>query len=142
MRRVYKAIAAIAICSAVLGCSKLTDTPSVTFNEDSYILPASGGELIIPVRSTGVDEARISFSDHSNWEVAENGDMVPADGWIKIIKIIKDYQTTRDLAEWSSGIVVSVEPNSSKHERSAQIIVESFSASDEVRVTQSGSFVK
>lgn len=143
MVRLFKVslVALIALCMS--SCSKLTDTPSVTFPESGYLIPASGGRLIIPVRSTGIDDVRISYSDMSNWEVdSTTGDMVPAKGWIEIIKILNNYQSTRDLAEWSSGIVVEVEPNSGKSERSALIFAKSFSVESSIKITQPATIVE
>lgn len=106
------------------------------------MIPAAGGELIIPVRSTGVDDVKIDYSDNANWEIAENGDMIPSQGWIEVVKVINDYQSTRELAEWTSGVVINVKPNTNKYERRAVITVESFTASDAITITQPAAFVK
>lgn len=133
----------IVALSAVIAVSCLIrDTPSVEFSEESYIVPAAGGELIIPVHSTGVDDVTVKFSDRANWEVDDNGDMIPTEGWLKIVKIVDRYNATRDLAAWTSGIAVTIEPNEGNFERTAYITVNSFTAYSTVRVTQSGAFVE
>lgn len=140
MRSIYL-FAAICLAAFTTSCSK--DIPQVSFPESSYMIPASGGEMIIPVLSTGVDDVRIEYSDHADWVVAENGDMTPSQGWIELIKVINDYQTTsRTLAQWTSGIVINVAPNTTKYQRSATISVNSSTASATMSITQPAPFVK
>jgi hypothetical protein len=79
----------------------------------------------------------------SNWEVdSATGDMVPTKGWIEIIKVLNNYQTTRDLAEWSSGIMVEVEPNSGNSERSALVFAKSFNIESSIKIRQPASIVE
>lgn len=142
MKNILNIIGIVVLTASLCGCSQyLTDTPSVTFDEQSYMMTAAGGQIVIPVQSTGVDDVNIHFSDKSNWEVDENGDMTPKEGWIKIVKVIDNYQTTRDLAEWTSGIVLSIEPNEKTTQRTAYVTVTSFNVSNQVKITQSGLIV-
>lgn len=140
MKTFFTIFSTILFSLSLTSCVK--DIPSVSFPQSSYMIPAAGGELIIPVRSTGVDDVKIDYSDNANWEIAENGDMIPSQGWIEVVKVINDYQSTRDLAEWTSGVVINVKPNTNKYERRAVITVESFTASDAITITQPAAFVK
>ena len=127
------AVAAI----AMVGCA-IEDTPVVSFYEDSYTVSSKGGELIIPVSSTGVDDVIITYQ-HSDdaWEYdQETGDKTPTGGWIKLVKVIKNYETTRDLAQWQSGIYLQIEPNTSDCERVGYVTVSSFTAEARVTIKQ------
>ena len=122
---------------AMVGCV-IKDIPSVSFNEDSYTVSSEGGELIIPVSSTGVDDVIITYQ-HSDdaWEYDQStGDMTPTGGWIKLVKVIKDYDQTRDLAEWQSGIYLQIEPNTNDRERVGYVTVTSFTAEAKVTIKQ------
>ena len=117
-------------------CARMTDIPSVEFEESSYTISKEGGELIIPATTTGIDQVRITYRGDENWEVdPETGDRVPVDGWCKLVKIIEHYPT-RELAEWRSGIVLQIEPNDTGVARDVFISVQSFSKSDMVTVLQ------
>lgn len=140
MKTFFTIFSTILFSLSLTSCVK--DIPSVSFPQSSYMIPAAGGELIIPVRSTGVDDVKIDYSDNANWEIADNGDMIPSQGWIEVVKVINDYQSTRELAEWTSGVVINVKPNTNKYERRAVITVESFTASDAITITQPAAFVK
>ena len=120
---------------AMVGCA-IEDIPSVSFNEESYTVSSNGGELIIPVNSTGVDEVSISYqSGMDAWEVdPETGDRTPA-GWIKVVKLIEHYDT-RALAQWTSGIVLQIEPNERGVERIGYVTVRSFMAEKTVTIKQ------
>ena len=132
-RFIVLAVAAIAL----MGCA-IEDTPVVQFNEESYTVSSSGGELIIPVSSTGVDEVRISYqSGMDAWEIIdpETGDRVPS-GWIKVVKVIEHYEQTRELAQWQSGIYLQIEPNEGGVERIGYVTVRSFMAEAKVTIKQ------
>ena len=120
---------------AMFGCV-IEDTPVVSFYEESYTVSSKGGELIIPVNSTGVDEVSISYqSGMDAWEVdPETGDKTPS-GWIKVVKLIEDYDT-RALAQWTSGIVLQIEPNDRGAERIGYVTVRSFMAEEKVAIKQ------
>ncbi len=132
-RFIVLAVAAIAL----MGCA-IKDTPVVEFSESSYTVSSEGGELIIPVSSTGVDEVRISYqSGMDAWEVIdpETGDRVPS-GWIKVVKVIEHYEQTRELAQWQSGIYLQIEPNEGGVERIGYVTVRSFMAEAKVTIKQ------
>ena len=119
---------------SMFGCA-IEDTPVVSFYEESYTVSSKGGELIIPVNSTGVDEVSISYqSGMDAWEVdPETGDKTP-NGWIKLVKVIEHH--TRDLAQWDSGIVLQIEPNDRGFERIGYVTVRSFMAESKVAIKQ------
>ena len=120
---------------AMVGCA-IEDKPVVSFYEESYTVSSEGGELIIPVNSTGVDEVSISYqSGMDAWEIdPETGDKTPS-GWIKVVKVIEHYDT-RDLAQWDSGIVLQIEPNEGGVERIGYVTVRSFMAEQKVTIKQ------
>ena len=137
-------IAVLASLTFVVGCereiipNKIYDKPSVDFYEESMTVSAEGGDLIIPVNSTGVDNVTITLPTGDSWVIEENGDMTPADSWIKLVKVINEYDDpTRALAKWDSGISLQVEPNTTGYERTATIVVHSFQAIDTIVLTQS-----
>ena len=120
---------------AMVGCA-IEDTPVVSFSQESYTVSSDGGELIIPVNSTGVDDVQITYqSGLDAWEIdPETGDKTPS-GWIKVVKVIEHYDT-RDLAQWDSGIVLEIEPNTSEIERVGYVTVRSFMAEAKVTIKQ------
>ena len=120
---------------AMVGCA-IEDTPVVSFSQESYTVSSQGGELIIPVNSTGVDDVQITYqSGLDAWEIdPETGDKTPS-GWIKVVKVIEHYDT-RDLAQWDSGIVLQIEPNTSEIERVGYVTVRSFMAEAKVTIKQ------
>ena len=121
---------------AMVGCA-IKDTPVVSFYEDSYTVSSQGGELIIPVSSTGVDGVEITYrSSMDAWEIdPETGDRTPG-GWIKLVKVIEHYEQTRDLAQWDSGIYLQIEPNEGGVERIGYVTVRSFMAEQKVTIKQ------
>ena len=139
----FVAIAAIAVlgvsCEETIFPNKIKDEPKVEFYEESMTVGAEGGEVIIPVRSTGVDNVEFIFNYYDRWEEdAENGDLTPKEGWIKLVKVINEYEVpTRALAQWDSGISIVVEPNTTGHERKATISVRSFMIHDTIEIIQS-----
>ena len=139
----FVAVAAIAVfgvsCENTILPGKIEDKPFVEFFEESIVVDAEGGEVIIPVTSTGVDNVEFIFSYHDSWEVdEENGDLTPQEGWIKVVKVINEYEVpTRALAKWDSGISIVVEPNTTGYERKAKISVQSFMLHDTIEIIQS-----
>ena len=128
---------AITVMAAFAVSCAPTDVPSVEFYDESMTVSADGGDVIIPVRSTGVDNVTIVLSNGDRWVIDENGDRTPKDSWVKIVKVIEQYDDpTRALAEWDSGISLYVEPNTTGYERSATIIVQSFMVNDKIKLTQ------
>lgn len=100
------------------------DIPDVDFYERSYEVSAAGGEMIIPVNSTGIDGVRISYIGSNNKD------------WCEIVEVIDNYEMTRALAEWDSGIKISFTPNNSGKRRTVRIIANSFGAEDRVIIRQ------
>lgn len=100
------------------------DIPDVEFYERSYEVSAAGGEMIIPVNSTGIDDVRMSYVGSNNKD------------WCQIVEVIDYYEMTRALAEWDSGIKISFTPNNSGKQRTVRIIANSFGAEDRVIVRQ------
>lgn len=129
----------VAIAIGFVACSRNmeTDIPSVSFSQDIYAVSRDGGEVIIPVRSTGVDNVTITYPNGDMWEVdPDTGDKTPS-GWITLVKVINQYEpATRDLAEWTSGLCLEIEPNDTDYERTATIIVSSFTAEASITVRQ------
>ena len=115
----------LALC-LLLSTATLTgcDIPSVDFYERSYEVSATGGEMIIPVNSTGLDDVGIKYYGSNNKE------------WCEIVEIIDNYEMTRALAEWDSGIKISFTPNNSGKRRVVRIIATSFGAEDRVKIEQ------
>lgn len=100
------------------------DVPDVDFYERSYEVSAAGGEMIIPVNSTGLDQVAIKYYGSNNKD------------WCEIVEIIDNYDMTRALAEWDSGIKISFTPNNSGKRRVVRIIATSFGAEDRVKIEQ------
>ena len=115
----------LALC-LLLSTATLTgcDIPSVDFYERSYEVSATGGEMIIPVNSTGLDDVGIKYYGSNNKD------------WCEIVAIIDNYEMTRALAEWNSGIKISFTPNNSGKRRVVRIIATSFGAEDRVKIEQ------
>lgn len=128
------------VAMGLLGCSKITDTPVINFEESSYTVSVKGGELIIPVNSTGVHEVTITYRGGENWEVdSTTGDRTPTVGWCQLVRVIEHYEQetkTRDLAQWTSAIELQIEPNTTDFERVACVTVKSFSKEATVMVKQ------
>ena len=132
--------ASLIACFALVGCGKITDTPHLEFEQSSYIVSENGGELVIPVVSTGIDDVRVSYSHSDRWNTDSQGNLTPKEGWIKIKQVI--WETTRELAVFDSGVVLEIEPNKSSYERKASVIVRSFTISKSVDIIQPASLNK
>ena len=100
------------------------DIPDVDFYERSYEVSAAGGEMIIPVHSTGIDGVRMSYVGSNNKD------------WCQIVEVIDNYEMTRALATWDSGIKISFTPNNSGKRRTVRIIANSFGTEDRVIIRQ------
>lgn len=122
---------------AVVGCNRIEDAPEVSFYEESYIVSSEGGEIIIPVNSTGVDNVFITYQSGSDaWEVnPETGDRTPS-GWIEVVKVIEHYDATRALAKWDSGICLKIAPNKQGVERIGYVTVRSFMVEAKISIKQ------
>lgn len=134
MKRLFLLIVAALM---LVGCTELEDTPEVSFYEDSYTVSSKGGEITIPVSSTGVDNVFITYQRGGDaWEVdPETGDRTPS-GWIEIVKVIEHYDATRALAKWDSGICLKIAPNNEGVERIGYITVKSFMAEAKISIKQ------
>lgn len=143
MKKFYFAVFVAAMfaatsCEKISGTDMIEDVPSIEFYEDYMTVSAEGGEVIIPLHSTGVDH--VSLDDAKNWITDENGDLIPVDGWIEVVKVINEYdkevEATRALAQWDSAIVIRVEPNDLGCVRQAKIFALSFTKSDSILICQ------
>lgn len=131
----FKFLAIIAITLFTASGCVIKDIPSVSFSSEEFPVAQAGGDFIIPVLSTGVDNVLVHYHHNGNgWTVDENGDRIPNE-WCKVIRLVEDYET-RALASWQSGVEIHVEPNDTGSERTAQIEVKSFGASDFITVRQ------
>lgn len=119
MKRLF-ALLLLLSTTLLTGC----DIPEVEFYERSYEVSAAGGEMIIPVNSTGLDEVGIKYYGSNNKD------------WCEVVEIIDHYDMTRALAEWNSGIKIKFEPNNSGKRRSVRIVATSFGAEDRVVIKQ------
>lgn len=142
MRRLFfvcAVVAAIAAtsCEKIIGGDYIKDEPKIAFEEDQMIVSAEGGEVIIPINSTGIDD--VFIASDSNWIRDENGDLIPIDEWIEIVKVIDEYDAeegTRALPMYKSAIVVKVLPNDTGYGRSATLSARSFTVSDRIIIRQ------
>lgn len=144
MKRIYCMVALLAAMVAATSCEKvingpITDEPYIAFYEDQMIVSAEGGEFYVPITSTGINNASLDSGD--NWVQDENGDLLPIDEWIEIVKVINEYDAevegTRALAKWDSAIVIKVQPNETGYVRSASLSANSFMISDHIIIRQS-----
>jgi len=119
MKRLF-ALLLLLSTAMLTGC----DIPDVDFYERSYDVSAAGGEMIIPVHSTGIDNVRISYLGSNNKD------------WCEVTEIIDNYEMTRALAEWDSGIKIKFLPNNSGKRRVVRIVATSFGAEDRVVIRQ------
>ena len=128
----FLAVITLTLCFAT-GCV-VKDIPSVSFSNEEFPVAQAGGDFIIPVSSTGVSDVVVYYGNGNGWTLEENGDRIPNE-WCKVVRIVEHYET-RALASWQSGVEIHVEPNESVSERTAQIEVKSYGASDFITVRQ------
>lgn len=64
--------------------------------------------------------------------------LTPAVPWLSVSRIIEDYPQTKALAIWTSGVVLSIEPNTTAYKRDATVQITSFSKTAKVKVVQAG----
>ena len=142
MKRIFFVATALVALMTATGCEEIKgvdviwDKPAIAFEEDQIIVDAEGGEFYIMVNSTGIDH--VSLSDDSNWVEDENGDLVPIDEWIEVVKVINEYEAdgTRALVKWDSAIVIKVTPNDTGYNRNATLSATSFTKSDRIIIRQ------
>ena len=130
----------LALCGsiALVSCDKDSDDDDLTtvwFDAKEYALPANGGEVIIPVHSTGVNYATIKYNFDDSWQFTDQGTMIPREGWIEI-EVIPNYPESRNLMIGRSGLKLTVKPNKTTSSRTATLIVGSFSDMTSVQLKQ------
>lgn len=131
-------IATLALAICFTSCIK-QDIPSISVFQEEYIVDSSGGEIIIPVLSTGIDDVTLKLGYSDKWITnPTNGDRTPAKPWITISRIIESYPQTKALNTWTSAVVLSIEPNETKYVREATVQMRSFSKTADVKVVQAG----
>lgn len=130
----FKFLAIIAFTLFTASGCVVKDIPSVSFSNEEFPVAQAGGDFIIPVSSTGVSDVVVYYGNGNGWTMEENGDRIPNE-WCKVVRIVEHYET-RALASWQSGVEIHVEPNESGSERTAQIEVKSYGASDFITVRQ------
>ena len=137
MKHLFKIMLAVVVAASLTNC-KIKDSASIQAEQHSYTVAAEGGELTIPVNSTGIDNVNVDYrEDYYKWEVdSATGDLYPTTGWLTIKQVIHHYPTTRDLPLFREGIVVEFAPNNSGVEREATISIRSFNVSDNIKITQ------
>ena len=116
--------------------SPLMDVPEINFDEEKLEVAVGGGDYIIKVVSTGVDDVYINYD---NLEYAEDGNLYPSEEWITLNMVIYDYNEddTRALAKYTSGIDITVAPNTTGKTRKARIYARSFTKNDYIDIVQS-----
>ncbi|MBP3426167.1 MAG: BACON domain-containing protein [Rikenellaceae bacterium] len=138
MKQLLKLTLGITLAVCLTNCA-VEDVAEIRVEQPIYSVSADGGELIIPVTSTGIDNVQISYREsYYEWEVDENtGDLYPAEGWININRVINNYTPkTRDLPLFYSAVCLQIAPNTSTVERQASIRVTSFNKSAGIQITQ------
>lgn len=134
-------IVIIALTAIFMSCAK--DIPSISADQEEYLVDSNGGEIIIPVMSTGIDDVILKFGISDKWDIdPTNGDRTPKAPWITVSQIIENYPQTKALASWRSGVVLTIEPNESADKREATAQISSFTKTANVKVVQAGRSVK
>jgi hypothetical protein len=124
----FFAVASIAFTS----CAP-EDCPEIRFDLQQLNVDAEGGDYIIKVTSTGIDNVNIYF-----FEYDEDGNLQPGEQWITLNEVIYDYNenATRDLPLFISGVDITVAPNTTGVTRRARIYAESFNKTDTIEIIQ------
>ena len=121
-----------------MSCAK-RDIPAISVAQQEYIVDSNGGEITIPVTSTGIHDVTIKLGYSDRWNTdPDNGDRTPATPWISVSRVIEDYPQTRALASWTSGVVLNIEQNMTMYKREAIVQRSSFSKTANVKVVQVG----
>lgn len=115
--------------------SPLMDVPEINFDLEKMDVDKEGGDYIIKITSTGVDDVYIDFN---NLQYGEDGDLYPTEEWITLNKVIYHYDenATRDLPLYISGIDITVAPNTTGKTRKARIFANSFTKTDTIEIIQ------
>ena len=135
-----------ALCTSLLfaSCDKESNKngkETIYFDTTEVTLPAEGGQVIIPVYSTGVDYATIKYTFEDAWDFTSDGNKVPREGWIKL-EVIPNYPEARSLLMGRSGIKLTVEANKSIANRNAVLIVGSFNETSSITLHQPSTTAK
>ena len=139
--KVIKYFLILAVASvALVSCERVIpnmiwDTPEINFDQEQMSVAAEGGDYIIKVVSTGVDDVYVLFD---NLQHGENGDLYPGEEWITLNEVIYDYDenATRDLPLFISGVDITVAPNTTGMTRKARIYATSFNKTDTIEIIQ------
>ena len=132
------AIVILVLTTILMSCAK-QDIPAISVAQEEYLVDSNGGEITIPVTSTGIDDVTIKLGYSDRWNTdPDNGDRTPAAPWISVSKVIEDYPQTRALLSWTSGVVLIIEPNKTTSKREAIVLISSFSKTESVKVVQTG----
>ncbi len=120
---------------ALVSCEPNQDCPEIRFDLQQLEVAAEGGDLIIKVTSTGIDDVLI---DLDNLEQDEDGNLTPGEQWITLNEVIYRYDenATRDLPSYISGIDITVAPNTTGKSRKARIFANSFTKTDYIDIVQ------
>ena len=115
--------------------SPIMDKPEINFDQEQMSVAAEGGDYIIKVVSTGVDDV---YFDFDNLEYSENRNLTPGEEWSTLNEVIYDYDenATRDLPLYISGIDITVAPNTTGKSRKARIFANSFTKTDYIDIVQ------
>jgi hypothetical protein len=126
-------IAIAAVASIAFTSCGPEDCPEIRFDLQQLNVDAEGGDYIIKVTSTGIDNVNIYF-----FEYDEDGNLQPGEQWITLNEVIYDYDenATRDLPLFISGIDITVLPNTTGVTRKARIYAESFNKTDTIEIIQ------
>ena len=135
----HKSIICFALAFCFISCAK-TDIPSVSVvGQEEYVMDSSGGEITIPVTSTGISDVTIMLGNNDKWDVdPSNGDRTPKTPWIAVSQIIEHYPQTKSLEYRDSGVVLKIEPNETADKREATVRFISFTQSADIKVIQAG----
>lgn len=126
----------MAVASVVFAsCEPNQDCPEIRFDLKQLEVAAEGGDLIIKVTSTGIDDVLI---DLDNFERDENGNLKPGEEWITLNEVIYNYDenATRDLPLYISGIDITVAPNTTGKTRKARIYATSYNKTETIEIVQ------
>ena len=120
---------------AFVSCEPNQDCPEIRFDLQQLEVAAEGGDLIIKVTSTGIDDVLI---DLDNFERDENGNLKPGEEWITLNEVIYNYDenATRDLPLYISGIDITVTPNTTGKTRTARIYATSYNKTETIEIVQ------
>ena len=135
MKAIKYLLMMVAASVAFASCEPNQDCPEIRFDLQQLEVAAEGGDLIIKVTSTGIDDVLI---DLDNFERDENGNLKPGEEWITLNEVIYNYDenATRDLPLYISGIDITVAPNTTGKSRKARIYATSYNKTETIEIVQ------